>query len=225
MNNGTITNVPVISGISNQPFGGGGGWCWEISGKPARPIPARAATPGSTTAPSRSRDADVYLGGWLSYDSSVKNLATLDLSTDTVSLSGTLDNTPADNPNTTQGTLTLSPGATSSNGSWNLSGGRIDGGTLVTTGGAALTANNSVGTLDGVTISSDGSVQVSNGGLLTIEGQGWSNLGTITVTGPKSTLNLYGSWTNDGTIAVDSSTVSLGSPVNIAPTAAARRQL
>ena len=40
----------------------------------------------------------VNLGGWLNYDPSVNNLATLNLSTDTVFLTGTLDNTPADNP-------------------------------------------------------------------------------------------------------------------------------
>ncbi len=228
VNNGTITNVPVITGISNQPFAGGGGFVlgdlWEASQADSGASSDAWVNNGTITI----QNADVSLGGWLSLDPSASNLSTLDLSTDTVSLYGTLDNTPADNPST-QGTLTLSPGVTSSSGSWNLFGGRIDGGTLVTTGDAALTEINSTGTLDGVTISATSSVQVSNGGVLTIEGQGWSNLGTITVTGPtddnptyvSSTLNLYGSWTNYGTISVDSSTVSLGSPVNIAPTAAA----
>jgi hypothetical protein len=63
----------------------------------------------------------------------------------------------------------------------------------------------------------DGTIQVSNGATVTLEGQGWSNSlsGQITVT--NATLNLYGSWTNFGTITVDPSTVSLGSPVAVAP--------
>ena len=56
--------------------------------------------------------ANVYLGGWLSYNPAADNLATLDLSQDTVYLIGTLDNSPADDPST-DGVLTLAPGITS----------------------------------------------------------------------------------------------------------------
>jgi len=227
VNNGTITNVPMVNG---KPFGDGGGAVYLGDTWDARQGDASAGSDawvnnGTIT----TQKAAVYLGGWLTYDSSVKNLATLDLSTATVSLIGTLDNAPADNPNGTQGNLTLTPGTTSSSGAWNLSGGRIDGGTLTTSGDAVLTAANSSGALDGVTITIGSSVQASNGGLLVFEGLGWSNFGTIAATGPTdesptdspSTLNLYGSWTNEGAISVDSSSLSLGSPINIAPTAAA----
>ena len=60
----------------------------------------------------------VNLGGWLTYGS----LATLNLGTDTVDLIGTVDNSGQ--------TLTFSPLASSSTGSWSLLGGRIDGGTI-----------------------------------------------------------------------------------------------
>ena len=73
--------------------------------------------------------ANVYLGGWLSYNPGADNLATLDLSENTVYLIGTLDNTPADNPSS-GGVLTLTPGVTSSTGSWYLAGGRIYEGTI-----------------------------------------------------------------------------------------------
>ena len=39
-------------------------------------------------------DADVFLGGWLSMDPSADNIATLDLSQNTVYLNGTLDDSP-----------------------------------------------------------------------------------------------------------------------------------
>ncbi len=68
----------------------------------------------------------------------------------------------------------------------------------------------------------DGSVAVSNGATITLDGQGWSNSATGQITATAATLNLYGSWTNDGSITVGpgsgaASTVSLGSPINIAP--------
>ena len=76
-----------------------------------------------------TNNANVFLGGWTSLDPSAKNLATLDLDQNTVFLIGTLDNSPADNP-ATGGVLTLTPGVTSSTGSWYLDGGRIDKGTI-----------------------------------------------------------------------------------------------
>ncbi len=180
----------------------------------------------TTEDPTSDHKVQVFLGGWLTYDPSMNNLATLDLSTAIVSLIGTLDNSPADNPGTA-GVLTLSPGTTSSTGCWDLLGGRIEQGTLSTTGGAALTANQVGGTLDGVTVD-DGSVDVSNSAIVTFEGQGWSNSGTIAVS-DSATLNLYGSWINYGNMTVNSapdsiSTVSLGTHAfyqDINPTSAA----
>jgi hypothetical protein len=109
--------------------------------------------------------ATVELGGWLTWTST--NLNSLNLSTDNVELLGTLDN--ADQ------TLTLSPGQTSSSGSWTLAGGRIDGGTIATVGSAALIASAGGAaqpsvpsyfyggnTLDGVTL--DGTLDMSASG-------------------------------------------------------------
>ncbi|HLN26979.1 MAG TPA: hypothetical protein VK395_04500 [Gemmataceae bacterium] len=172
-----------------------------------------------------TKNSVVELGGWLTYDPSVKNLASLDLSTAIdVALIGTLDNTAADNP-ATPSVLTLSPGVTSSSGNWSLLAGRIDQGSLAATGGAALVSTSGGGTLDGVSIGIGAAVQVSNDASVTFEGQGWSNNGAITVS-DNATLNLFGSWTNYGNITVGSgsgvtSTVSFGSPINIAPTSAA----
>ena len=109
-------------------------------------------------------------------------------------------------------------------------GGRIDQGSLDTTGGAELDcgpvfSGSATGTLDGVSIAIGAVVQVSSDASLTVEGQGWTNSGSITVS-DSATLNLFGSWTNDGNITVGSgmdatSTVSLGTPINVAPTSAA----
>jgi len=172
-----------------------------------------------------TKNSVVELGGWLTYDPSVKNLATLDLSTAIdVALIGTLDNTAANNP-AAPSVLTLTPGVTSSSGNWDLLAGRIDQGSLASTGGAALVSTSGGGTFDGVSISIGAAVQVSNDASVTFEGQGWSNSGAITVS-DSATLNLFGSWTNYGNITVGSgsgvtSTVSFGSPINIAPTSAA----
>ena len=164
-----------------------------------------------------TQNTAVELGGWLTLEPSFDNLATLNLSTDTVYLIGTLDNDPADNP-TTGGILTLDPGMTSSSGSWYLDGGQIDGGNINTSGAAALLCtDDDDGTLDGVNRA--GSVQVI-GGTLTMEGMGWENSDTIAVT-DNGTLNLYGSWDNIGSISVDStSAISLGSDYAPDPTSA-----
>ena len=82
--------------------------------------------------------ASVYLGGWLSLDPSAHNLATLALGQDAaVDLIGTLDNRPADNP-FTGGVLTLTPGVTSSTGSWYFDGGRIYGGMVNATAASLI---------------------------------------------------------------------------------------
>ena len=58
----------------------------------------------------------------------------------------------------------------------------------------------------------------TSGGEMTIVGAPWVNDGSVAVSNG-ATLNLYGNWTNDSTITVAaSSTVSLGTPVNISPT-------
>jgi hypothetical protein len=156
----------------------------------------------------------VFLGGGLSFDPSYNNLATLDLSTDVIVLTGTLYNVDS--------TLTLVAGATNTSlsGNWSMQGGRIDGGTI---GSGGLVVNGS-GTLDGVT--NAGSIQVNGGGTLNvlqgsvINGQiaTFVNTGQITTTG-NAALNLYGNWTNSGTIQGGSGgTLSLGAPVNILPT-------
>ena len=113
-------------------------------------------------------NATVELGGWLT--STSHNLGSLALGSDAVELIGTLNNRHQ--------TLALVPGQTSSTGSWILNGGRIDGGTITTTGGAALAAAGNAyytppanGTLDGVTLngtldmSADGAYVAVVGGL------------------------------------------------------------
>jgi hypothetical protein len=106
-----------------------------------------------------ANNATVWLGGWLT--DTATNLGSLALGTDTVELIGTLDNR--------QHTLALVPGETSSTGSWSLIGGRIDGGTITTAGGAALVATyvptfaTTYGaTLDGVTL--NGTLDMSAAG-------------------------------------------------------------
>jgi hypothetical protein len=99
--------------------------------------------------------ANVSLGGLLSYGPT--NFQSLSLGTDKVSLIGTLVNTGH--------TLTLTPGVTSSSGSWLLVGGRVFQGILATTGGAALIATPQggfSGSLDGVTL--DGTLDLSTAG-------------------------------------------------------------
>ena len=82
----------------------------------------------------------LYLGGWLTY--TPNNLGSLtNLSSDTVSLVGTLDNTGH--------TLTLTPATT---GSLYLDGGRILQGAVLSTGVHTLIATYTAGTLDGVTL-------------------------------------------------------------------------
>ncbi len=101
--------------------------------------------------------ATVYLGGVLTTDE-FENLGNLgisiDLPLDQVYLSGTLDNSPADNP-VTGGTLALN----TSTGSLFLGGGEIAGGTITTSGGNDLVATYLQGTLDGVTL--DGTANFS----------------------------------------------------------------
>jgi hypothetical protein len=116
-----------------------------------------------------TNQATVALGSWLTYTRT--NLNSLNLSTDTVDLIGALDNS--------RRTLALVPGQTSSTGSWTLSGGRIDGGTITATGGAALVANspvfwpvvevNSTGNiLDGVTLDATLDMQTNEGATVVV---------------------------------------------------------
>ena len=95
-------------------------------------------------------DTTVYVGGWLT-NATANNLASLNLSTDTVNLIGTLDNSG--------GVLALTAGVTSSSGSWNLLGGSIYQGTITTAGSAGLVATNTASTLDGVEL--DGTLDMS----------------------------------------------------------------
>ena len=64
-----------------------------------------------------------------------------------------------------------------------------------------------------------GSIAVSSGASATLQGTAWNNSGAGTITVTDATLNLFGSWANHGAIAANASTVSLGNPVNISPTA------
>jgi hypothetical protein len=156
--------------------------------------------------------ANVSLGGWLTYTAT--NLNSLSLAGDTVSLIGTLDNRGH--------TLTLGGSASFSPASWKLAGGRIDGGTIATTNGAALVATSSGGTLDGVT--NTGVIQDTNFSKLALVGA-WVNAatGVITVSGFSAIqlgdlLNISASdpaagsdaWVNNGVISISNSTVSLG---------------
>ncbi|MGO8747146.1 MAG: beta strand repeat-containing protein [Thermoguttaceae bacterium] len=84
-----------------------------------------------------------------------------------------------------------------------------------------ITAYNNNGSLD---ISgtngwvNEGIIEGTNGSIVTLNGSGWTNEGNISIA--NGTLNLNGTWTNavTGTITGGSSTVNLGSPVNIDPT-------
>jgi len=111
--------------------------------------------------------ATVELGGWLT--STAGNLGSLALGSDTVELIGTLDNRHE--------TLALAPGQISSPGSWILSGGRIDGGTITTSGGAALIAPGGApftppanGTLDGVTLNGTLDMSASGAYVVVVDG-------------------------------------------------------
>ena len=139
--------------------------------------------------------ATVYLGGVFTTDEYAGNFADrgvmVGLADDTVYLTGTMDNSAADNPNT-QGTLALSP----STGPLYLSGGEIYQGQVTTDGGDNLVATYSGGTLDGVT--TDGTpeqltLSVLHGTLtlgtttnLTVTGNGTASL---VVSGSLASLN------------------------------------
>ena len=144
-----------------------------------------------------SNNCVVDLGGWLTYDPSVNNLATLNLSSDAVYLSGTVNNTGR--------TLTFSPNVTSSTGSWILDGGRIDGGTIA---GSLLSSG---GTLDGVT--NNGVIDVSGSYATTFQGA-WANAGTISIASG-AVVNLAGTFTTD---TFDNLAIAAGATVNVTGT-------
>ncbi|MCE9591901.1 MAG: Ig-like domain-containing protein [Planctomycetes bacterium] len=92
------------------------------------------------------------------------NDGTISVTNSTLNLGGTFANADIGTLNRTGGTVNLTgvltnTGATlalsAATGSWNLTGGTILGGTVTATGGAALTATTSGGTLDGVILSGD----------------------------------------------------------------------
>ena len=222
-NDGTIT-VDAASTVSLGDKGSGASYIWKNSG-------TLAIAPG----------ASVNLGDYFTtdeFESGFQKLGVhLDLSGYTVSLIGTLDNNPADNP-ITGGALTLDA---STGPLYLYNSGEIDGGTIM--GSEPLFAN--YGTLNGVIV--DAAVNVTyflslqgnwsttvngaisapdytqinlsgtwtNNGTIAATGSGlylsgtWTNNGTITATG--SELDLYDTWTNNGTLTADAaSTVSLG---------------
>ncbi len=127
--------------------------------------------------------ATVYLGGIFTTDEYESNLqskgVSVDLAQDAVYLSGTMDNSAADNP-VSAGVLALDV----STGPLTLSGGEIYQGTITTSGSDDLVATSSGGTLDGVTL--DGS---------------FDNAGTIDL--GDSTLNVDGDYTQASTGVLD----------------------
>ncbi len=157
-----------------------------------------------------TNNCTVDLGGYLTYDPSVNNLAKLNLGSDTVYLSGTVNNTGR--------TLTFTPTVTSSAGSWYLSGGRIDGGTiagsaLLANGGSTLDGVTNVGggTLDGVT--NNGAIDISSIYPVTFQGA-WANTGTISIA-KGAVVNLGGTFISD---AFDNFDVAAGATVNLTGT-------
>jgi hypothetical protein len=153
-----------------------------------------------------AESATVELGGWLTNTDT--NLSSLALGSDTVELLGTLDNR--------QQTLALVPGETSSTGGWILYDGRIDGGTITTTGGAALTPGGggdysppaSV-TLDGVTLS--GSLDMSvYGAYVVIVGR--LTLNTDLYLGQTADLQFNGDSSVVAGALVQYATIHLGGP-------------
>ncbi|HXY35854.1 MAG TPA: hypothetical protein VEI07_16590, partial [Planctomycetaceae bacterium] len=104
--------------------------------------------------------ATVFLGGVFTTDAFNSNFGsfgvTADLSQDTVYLSGTMDNSAADNP-VSGGVLALG----NSTGSLYLAGGEIYEGAVTTAGGTEFAATSLGGTLDAVTL--DGTLDMSAG--------------------------------------------------------------
>jgi hypothetical protein len=136
---GSWTNNGSITAAAGSTLVLGDYWAASVN-DPAATSDAWVNHGSITTA-----SATVELGGWLTYSSA--NLNSLALGTDTVELLGTLDNVGS--------TLAL----TQKTGSWYLIGGRIDGGTIIGTGGSDLVAAGTAGpspnnnaTLDGVTL-------------------------------------------------------------------------
>ncbi len=84
----------------------------------------------------------VYLGGFLTQGPTNYDPAALGLGTDTVYLIGTFKNALQ--------TLALTPGVTSGSGTWMVSGGQIDGGTVDATAAPLVVSG---GALEGVTLS------------------------------------------------------------------------
>jgi hypothetical protein len=87
-----------------------------------------------------SNASTVDLGGYFTF----KGLGTYNRTGGTVNLTGTLNNTAT--------TLLLN----TTTGSWDLSGGTVNGGTVEATAGNALVGTNSGGTLSGITLNSSG---------------------------------------------------------------------
>ncbi len=136
--------------------------------------------------------ASLWLGGYITTDEfesgSWSSGLNLDLSQFTEYLTGTMDNSPADNP-ITGGILTLN----ASTGPLYLQG-QIDGGTI--TGTAPISAYGA--TLNGVIV--DVAVDDVQGNL-TLEGN-WSTTVNAPITATYGTINLSGTWTNNAPITV-----------------------
>ncbi len=148
--------------------------------------------------------ATVYLGGIFTTDEYDSNLqskgVSVDLAQDTVYLSGTMDNSAADNP-VSAGVLALG----ASTGPLSLSGGEIYRGTITTSGADDLVATSSGGTLDAVTL--DGTLDMTEGvGVYATAVNSLDNQGTIDL--GDSTLNVDGDYTQASTGVLDTGVAS-----------------
>jgi hypothetical protein len=183
------------------------------------------SSPGTVTI---GNGATVYAGGFLTTDeyqgaAGIPGVS-VDTSLDTLFLDGTLDNSPADNPDS-GGVLALN----AATGSLEMVGGTVIGGSISTSGSddvqissaaplaanyvAAYSVSMTGGRLSNLT--NDGTVEAPGTGLTLFN---VTNNGTINGAAG-ATVSFLGNWNNsNGTVSIDSSSIlDLGTPANGPP--------
>lgn len=137
----------------------------------------------------------LFRGGALNRGSVALSGGTLDLGGGSTISAGAAFNTAGGTVNVTGSVVnsdTLNLNAAT--GSWNLRGGFLQGGALLTTAGAALfVPTGSTGTIDGVNVMGEVSVR------------------------PGATLNLLGNWQSGGLFRLDGGTMNLGGTFRVLP--------